>query len=89
MSRAISAGQALGEHEALQRLEVGLHPLGIHHETGGDPLEGIERAAGGVHQLGNGHQLGLPAAERALVLADAPDSSVAIRPGARAAAASA
>jgi hypothetical protein len=39
-------------------------------ESHGNALEGIERAAGGVHQLGNGHDLGLSAAERTLVLAD-------------------
>ena len=64
------AGQALGEHQALQRFEIRLHALGVHDQPFGDPLERVERAAGGVDQLGDGHKLGLPAAERALVLAE-------------------
>ena len=54
----------------MQRFEVRPHPLGIHDEPAGDALERVERAAGRVGERRDGHELGLPAAERALVLAE-------------------
>ena len=74
-------GQALGEDETLQRFQIGFHALGIHYEAGGDPLERVQRAAGRVDQLGSGHELGLPAAERALVLPDRAGEQGRQQPG--------
>ena len=83
--------EALGEHEALQaRRDSPSCASASTTRPIGDAVEEIERGAERRHHLGHGRELGLPAAERALVLADARrHAPSASRPGMRVAAASA